>query len=267
MLKYKYIKPFFLSIILLLLFLYFYNQYFPDYFFFNHDIRLIHIIIPLLIFLIILFFGSAFIRLNFYLNSICKSYEKNTNDVFISFDDSPNNDTTPLILDILEKHGVKATFFIIGNKAEKNLALVKEIANKGHILGNHSYSHSNFFPLKSKSKVIKEIQKTDSIIKKINPKELNLFRPPFGVTNPIIATSVKNTNYKTIGWSLRSLDTIIKKPEKLLKRLYNKTKGGDIILLHDNSISHCILEKYIVFLKKNNYNLRTIDKLINDSHE
>ncbi len=221
--------------------------------------------ITLALFLSILFIGSAFICSQFYTKVICRDIRARNKNVFITFDDSPDKTETPLVLEVLKKHDIKATFFIIGEKAEENIELVKEIAGQGHVLGNHSYSHKNYFPLRSTKKIIKEIKKTDNLINSVRLSERIVFRPPFGVTNPSIAKAIKRLKVYTIGWSLKSFDTVTKKRERVLKRLINRTRPGDIVLLHDPVKNiHIVLDKYIEFLKKNNYNFETVDKLLSN---
>lgn len=214
-------------------------------------------------YLIICFLGAAFIRSNLYLNVICRYKGNNSKTIFLTFDDGPDEKETPLVLDILEKHNVKASFFIIGEKAEMNSSLLRHIASRGHVLGNHSYSHHNLFPLKRKRKIEQELNKTFELIKNVNPNEEHFFRPPFGFTNPIIAGAVNTIKPHVIGWSFRSLDTMIKDKDKLYKRLVRKTSPGKVVLLHDTVKDiHIVLDKYIVYLKKNNYNFETVNKLI-----
>ncbi len=233
--------------------------------YFTVNIPLIFLFIVVAIYLSLCFVGSAFICFGFYTKAICSGVHKKGKSVFITFDDSPDKKETPLVLKVLQEHDVKATFFIVGEEAEKNPGLLRKINESGHVLGNHSYSHGNFFPLRSKRKIIEEIKKTSSIIKSVKPSGVDIFRPPFGVTNPLIAKAVKQLSINTIGWSLKSRDTVIKDKDKILVRLIRKTKPGDVVLLHDRVENiHLVLDKYITFLKKNNYNFETIDKLLSN---
>ncbi len=231
--------------------------------YFAFDITLVYLIIVIAIYLLMCFIGSVFICLDFYTKAICRGVQSEGKSIFITFDDSPDKEETPLVLEVLKKHDVKATFFIVGEKAEKDPGLIEKISASGHVLGNHSYGHGNLFPLKSKRKIVEEINKTNSIIESVKPSGVNIFRPPFGVTNPLIAKAIKKSDVYTIGWSLKSLDTVIKDHDRLLERLAGKTKPGDVVLLHDTVKNiHMVVDKYIEFLKKNNYNFETVDKLI-----
>ena len=100
----------------------------------------------------------------------------------------------------------------------------------------------------------KEISAADRLVEKITKVRPTLFRPPFGITNPNIENAVQKSGLKCVGWNLRSLDTVISNPVKLLNRLKRKTRSGAIVLLHDNrSVTLEVLEKYILFLKAENY--------------
>jgi len=193
------------------------------------NISLLFLFVPVIIFLIFIFFGVKNICSQFFLTSKCTSEDKSK--IHFTFDDGPNAETTPKILEVLRKYNRKATFFCIGNKIEKHPEIVKQIIKEEHEIGNHSYSHSNFFDFYKTSKVKAEIEKTNQLIKKITGKECTIFRPPFGLTNPNIAKAVKKLNLEVIGWNIRSLDTI-KDKKNVLKRI-SKAKNGDIILFHD----------------------------------
>ncbi len=195
----------------------------------NYSFSFIYFTIPVIAFLTLIFFGAKNICSQFFLKSKCKSEDKS--EIHLTFDDGPDTETTPKILEVLKKHNQKATFFCIGNKIEKHPEIVKQIIAEGHEIGNHSYSHSNYFDFWGSKKIIAEIEKTNNLIKKITEKDCKIFRPPFGITNPHIAKTIKELELDVIGWNIRSLDTI-KSKEKVLQRI-KKAKPGDIILFHD----------------------------------
>ena len=216
----------------------------------------------ILLFITGLVLGSIKICSNFYIKTICRGFA-NKNAISITFDDGPNQNITPKILDILKENGIKAFFFCIGKNAEQNIELIKRIDSEGHIIGNHTYSHSNNFDLFSSSKMKNEITKTNYTIQNIINKEVKYFRPPYGVTNPNLSKALKNTNLISIGWSLRSLDTTAKgNITKTIKRL-EKIKAGNIVLLHDNiTEAPEILEKFITIVRAKNLKFMRLDELI-----
>ena len=207
------------------------------------------VIIICFIFLVILITGVLFMKFNYFLKSITKL---KSNHVLLTFDDGPHPKYTPIVLEILSKHNIKAIFFVIGNNIKNNPEIVKRIIDEGHVIGNHSQNHNLMMSLFSKSKLMKEIITAQNTIKEITSINTAIFRPPVGYTNPNYAFVLQKLKIKCIGWTLRSYDTIYKTPEKLVKRLVSKTKPKGIILLHDNLlVTVSALDKYINETKKN----------------
>jgi len=196
-----------------------------------------------------------------YLKTICKA-NSTEKKIALTFDDGPNEYTRE-VLDILDKHNIKSTFFCVGTTIDNNKDILKEINRRGHIIGNHTWSHHKWFDFFPAKKMKKDIIKNAELIYQQTGKRVKLFRPPYGVTNPTLKKAIADLNYQTIGWSLRSLDTI-KKPEKVIRKLTQKISPGDIILLHDNrkEITQ-ILESFITFAKENSYQIVRLDKLLN----
>ncbi len=205
------------------------------------------LIIPAVIYFILLFFGSKNICSQFYIKTKCKSEDKSK--VHLTFDDGPHPEITPEILAILKKHNQKTIFFCTGQNIEKYPETAEKITTEGHIIGNHSYSHSYYFDFFRTKKVIEELEKTNKLIKEVTGKDCTIFRPPYGVTNPNIAKAVKKTNMQVWGWNIRSLDTV-KNKKQVLKRL-KKAKPGDIILFHDTKVNTPeILDNFLRLNKK-----------------
>ncbi len=226
------------------------------------SINLIFYLIWIVSYISILIYGSFFIDSNFYLKTIC-SKVNNKKEIAITFDDGPVKEITPLVLEVLKKFQVKASFFCIGEKIAGNEDVLKSIDSQGHIIGNHTFSHSNWFDFYSSKKMIEELSKTEDVIYKIIGEKTKFFRPPFGVTNPALKKAVTNLNYSVIGWSVRSLDTVIKNEENILSRLMKKLKSGDIILFHDTCPEIVIiLQKFLKYALENGYNIVGLDELI-----
>jgi peptidoglycan-N-acetylglucosamine deacetylase len=212
---------------------------------------------------IIVVFGSARVCSGLYLESYCTA--KNKGRVLgLTFDDGPDSRTTPLILDILKEHDIHAAFFCTGEKAEKDPGLIRRIDSEGHIIGNHSYSHHFFFDLFSEKKMTSDVMKSDSVVSGILGKKMKLFRPPYGVTNPVLARVLKKSGHRVIGWSLKSYDTKNTGKEKLLKRLVSKIRSGGIILFHDDRILTAeVLHEFINAARSKNYRFERPDWLLN----
>lgn len=215
-----------------------------------------------LVWLVITIIGSFHIRWNYHLKALHSNPHTNKKQVAITFDDGPNLEFTPQILTFLKKHNIKATFFCVGKQIENHPKLFNQIVNQGHVVGNHSYSHSNNFGFFSHKKVLDDVNKCNELIYENLNVNSNLFRPPFGVTNPAIRKAIAKTRHHVIGWSVRSLDTKIKNPEKILKRITKRLKPGDVILLHDtNKRTLVVLEQLLLFLHEHQFETTTVDKL------
>ena len=225
-------------------------------------VSLYYLIPIVLLYLIVNIAGSANIQLNYFFHSHCNS-TSSKKEIVLTFDDGPHPDITPKLIELLNKHNIEATFFCVGKNADANPEIVANIFTGGHIIGNHSYNHSIFFDLLSSKKMQKEILDTNEVITSITGKTPLLFRPPYGVTNPMLRKAIKNTNMMSIGWSLRSLDTV-KSSDVVLAKLMTNTKPGDIVLFHDTN-SHIIkiIENYIIWLQKNDFKIVSLTSLLN----
>lgn len=180
----------------------------------------------------------------------------------LTFDDGPAKYTNE-ILHILEQHNVKASFFAIGKHAAEHPALVRRWHEEGHTIGNHSYAHGFNFDWQSSRRMAEEIEQTNRAIQNITGLAPNLFRPPYGITNPNLKRAVAATKMLSIGWTLRSFDTKITDPDKLLKHIINKLKGGDIILLHDSmAVTTKILTPLIQQAKQMGYTFVPVNELL-----
>ena len=206
------------------------------------------------------FFPSS----GFHYRHVINHGPRNPGLITLSFDDGPDPELPPLILDILEKHKVKAAFFIIGRKIRGNEDIVQRMINDGHIIGNHSWAHTNLWDFYSSKQMIADIDKNIRETEIVTGKRMKLFRPPYGVINPMVARAIRKTGVKVITWSFRSFDTSSRNPVALLKKAQNKVKEGDILLFHDTSgITAEILENLIVTLQGKKYRFVPLDELIN----
>lgn len=215
-----------------------------------------------LLILSFLVYASYSIRSRIYLRSFCR---KRTVEkiVALTFDDGPNPIQTPKVLQILKEWQVTACFFCIGRKIEGNEKLLQQIVAEGHLIGNHSFTHSGLFPLYRLSRMKKDLQTCQSELERVTSQPVTLFRPPFGVTNPTIAKAVRRLGYTSIGWNIRTLDTQQPSPEKVLNRIRKGLKPGSIILLHDRIPNSGQLVKQILdLLKEQGYSIVRLDELL-----
>lgn len=231
-------------------------------FFFLIKVSTVSYVLLCLAFLGITTWGAFDMRLNYFSRNISKSNTCKDKVIALTFDDGPHEKTIE-ILDLLSKYSAKATFFCIGKQIEKYPKTVERIIAEGHSIGNHSYSHSNWNGFFSTQKIVFEIEQTNALITTFTNKKNSLFRPPFGVTNPNIAKAISKTNQITIGWNIRSLDTVIKNENSILERIKKRVHPGSIVLLHDTSAKTVsVLEQLLLFLQSESYQTITIDELL-----
>lgn len=212
---------------------------------------------------IILLIGSSFLFLNFHSKAFCNNKFEKEKKIVLTFDDGPSLLTIE-VLDLLKKFNVKGTFFCIGRNINKHPEILSKIIQEGHLVGNHSYNHSPYFDFYRKNRVLGEIEKTDNIIYKITGKKVRFFRPPYGVTNPSIRKALSVSNHYLIGWNIRSMDGLIKNEKIIYNRIISRISPGSIILMHDTSIQSVrVLERVLEYIKDNNYNVVTLEELLN----
>lgn len=222
------------------------------------------VIIAVLVALAVFAAASFRMDLNVYLKSYCKDINEAGRAVMISFDDGPHPVYTAEVLDVLKHRGVKALFFLIGEKALENPHLVSRIASEGHMIGIHSLTHSAEFTIYSKKRVKRDLEASKKILEEISGQNVKLFRPPFGVTNPSIGKAVNELGLISVGWSVRSFDTISENDiEKTTKRVVKRVKHGSILLLHDRlSNSARLLENILDYLEVNNYESKIFKRVL-----
>jgi peptidoglycan/xylan/chitin deacetylase (PgdA/CDA1 family) len=166
-------------------------------------------------------------------------------------------------LQLLKQDNIKATFFCIGNRIAGNENIIKKIKEEGHIIGNHSYSHHFWFDIFSSKKMLDDLKKMDLETEKITGLVPKLFRPPYGVTNPNLKKAIIKGNYTPVGWSVRSMDTVIRNEKKLLDKIKRSLKPGAVFLFHDTSkTTVSILPEFIREVKNKGYHIIPLDKLL-----
>ena len=214
-----------------------------------------------LTYLAITAYGSYKISANYFITSINKGKRKS---IALTFDDGPHPENTPRILEILREKRIKATFFVIGKNAEKYPDLLRQIDDEGHTIANHSYSHNFLIGFFSASRLTKDLSRCNDFISQTIGKTPALFRPPFGVTNPLYRIALKNTGLQSIGWSLRSMDTKAKSKYQLIDKVISNLKRGDIVLLHDSrAVTADALEDIIEHIFTKKLEIEPLSKVIN----
>jgi peptidoglycan/xylan/chitin deacetylase (PgdA/CDA1 family) len=177
--------------------------------------------------------GVFFLRLGMFVDVLSRGPD-GARGVALTFDDGPSPTSTPKILDLLDAAKVKATFFVIGKKAEAHPDLVRDILRRGHAVAMHSYAHHRLFSLKSARYVRDDLKKAMDVLTEITGERPLLFRPPIGHTNPTIARIVKELGLEVIGWSVRALDGVsAADPKRVAARVKRGLRDGAVVLMHD----------------------------------
>lgn len=148
----------------------------------------------------------------------------------LTFDDGPHPVYTPRVLSILEKHGARATFFMLGKSAKRYPEIVKMVAEAGHVIGNHSWNHPNLTQMNSRRYRLKQMW---ACAQSTAPYHERLFRPPFGMQNKKIRFDAFLFRYKLILWNMSAQDWEPQGSEEIAKKIIRRVKPGSIFLLHD----------------------------------
>ncbi|MFI3332227.1 MAG: polysaccharide deacetylase family protein [Rikenellaceae bacterium] len=210
-----------------------------------------------------LIYGSFAISSGIYLRSLCRRVGVE-DKIAITFDDGIDPQITPKVLATLSRYGAKATFFIVGQRAEQHPQIVEEIVRQGHTIGNHSHYHRGSFPMQSRAQIASEITQCNTVLEQITKDKITLFRPPFGVTNPMVGGAVRDLGLISVGWSIRSLDTLGQPLERVLRRVVGALEGGKVILLHDNRQgAEILLESILIEIEARGLKCVTINELFN----
>lgn len=193
------------------------------------------------------------------------SVKKEDKVLSVTFDMNWGEDYTSDILKILDKHEVKATFFVMGKWAiypKENMEVLKNIYLKGHEIGNHSYLHPMFSKI-SKDRMEKEINDTNKVIKEIIGEDIKLFRFPSGDFNSLGVEVVENMGMYPIQWNVDSIDWKNIGEDYEFKRVKDNIKPGSIILYH-NTGRHTAknLDKLLIYLKSEGYSIKTTGEMI-----
>jgi peptidoglycan/xylan/chitin deacetylase (PgdA/CDA1 family) len=179
--------------------------------------------------------GVAIPRLGFFGPFVCRG-PSDRRCVALTFDDGPDPRSTPRLLDLLREAGVQAAFFGVGEKVAAHGELAARIIREGHLLENHSYSHSHFTNFFSAARLRRELERTQEAVRMTTGTAPRCFRPPMGLSNPRIFRAAKALDLTVVGWSSRGLDTVLADPERIVRRIVRRLEPGAIVLLHDGNV-------------------------------
>jgi len=159
---------------------------------------------------------------------------RNRPNVALTFDDGPDPEVTPAVLDVLGKAGAHGTFFTIGRNLEHNLPLGRRIVNEQHELANHSWRHAYWQNFYTKRAHAADLARNTAIIQELtgSPAE-PWYRPPVGLKSPALARAALARQLNIVAWSVHSRDTVIRNPERIAAHVLHRVRPGDIVLMHD----------------------------------
>jgi len=187
-------------------------------------------------------YGAVHPRAQLFGPTICRT--TSARQLAITFDDGPNPSITPRLLDLLDRYHARATFFLIGRYARECPHLVREIAARGHVIGNHTQTHPNLFWL-GPAQIREQLGRCQEAIAGASAAAPRWFRPPFGLRNPALAGAARDFDLRVVMWTLIPGDWRAKSDEWLIDRITSiaahaqntasNRASGDVLCLHDGS--------------------------------
>lgn len=152
--------------------------------------------------------------------------------ISLTYDDGPNDPHTLRLLDVLARHQVLATFFLIGRYVQQRPDIVREIAKAGHAIGNHTFTHPLLI-LKSAADIRRELSECNTALRDTLGHDTHLFRPPFGGRRPAVLRIARELSLEPIMWNVTGHDWNAPPAAQIERRIAKQVRGGDVILLHD----------------------------------
>jgi peptidoglycan/xylan/chitin deacetylase (PgdA/CDA1 family) len=173
----------------------------------------------------------------------------------LTYDDGPNDPWTMKLLEVLEKHQVQATFFMLGQRVRERPEIARAVYEAGHAIGNHTFSHPNLI-FASERKLRCELEETSKAIEEATGETPFLFRPPFGGRRPGTFKVVEELKMFPVMWRVTCFDWAAKSAEQILKHARRQIAGGEIVLLHDGG--------HLRMGEDRSYTVRATDELIRE---
>lgn len=196
---------------------------------------------------------------------VCVNGNPDQKKIALTFDDSPDENVTNEVLDVLQQTKVKASFFMIGAPMENlNISSVKRASNEGHLVLNHSYNHPHFTQLSDEA-VAQELNASSTKIEELTGHYPLLVRPPYGSINQSVVNTINAQGFTSVLWSLDSLDWAVKEKDAIIENVLANIRPGDIILMHSGQSNHATAEalpEIIAKLKDGGYTFVTVAELL-----
>ncbi len=157
---------------------------------------------------------------------------RTSRQIALTFDDGPNDPHTLNLLDVLARYQVKATFFMIGRFVRERPDLARRVAEAGHVIGNHTYTHPNLI-FCSPEQVNMQLADCDRVLADTVGEHSRLFRPPYGGRLPHVMRIARIRGLETVMWSVSSRDWSLKTADAIENQVASRIRGGDVVLMHD----------------------------------
>jgi peptidoglycan/xylan/chitin deacetylase (PgdA/CDA1 family) len=154
-------------------------------------------------------------------------------EIAITFDDGPDPEITPRVLDLLDRAGARGTFFCVGSRAQVHPGLVHEIVRRGHAVENHSQDHSTAFGWYGPDRLRREIAAAQGTLAALAGRAPAFFRAPFGVRSPFVDPVLARLGLRYVSWTRRGYDTVDRNAARVARRLTARLGAGDVLVLHD----------------------------------
>ncbi|MHC5054342.1 MAG: polysaccharide deacetylase family protein [Planctomycetota bacterium] len=180
--------------------------------------------------------GVCVLRLGFF----CRVHSRGragSGEVALTFDDGPDPASTPALLDALARKGVRAAFFCVGSRVDLEPELVRRIAAEGHLVCNHTHSHSGLTNLFTTRRVVAEIVMASDAVERAAGARPRFFRPPVGLTNPNVASAARQLGLDVIAWRCGLFDRGSKPAQSVVDRVLRALRERDIVALHDQGVA------------------------------
>ncbi len=171
----------------------------------------------------------------------------------LTYDDGPNDPHTLRLLEVLARHNVRATFFLIGRYVEQRPDIVREVVRAGHVVGNHTFNHP-LLTFKNARELKAQLTRCEHVLTDAVGEHSNLFRPPFGGRRPAVLSRARQMGLEPIMWSVTGYDWNAPSVEHIERKVTRQVRGGDVILLHDGGHLH--------FGTDRSYTVTATDRLI-----
>lgn len=183
-------------------------------------------------FIVVLGCGVAFIRMNFFMPAVCRG-PAGRREIALTFDDGPDADSTPALLDVLKELNVRATFFCIGERVRAHPDIARRIVDEGHLIGNHSEHHGWWTNFLIGRRLTAELESAQRSIESATGTTPRYYRPPLGLMNPHYRRALSVVRLRLVGWDVRSFDLRRVPVDRIAERAIAGTRPGSIIALHD----------------------------------